>query len=219
MKILNLYCGIGGNRRLWEGHEITAVEYREDIAAVYKHYFPGDTVIIADAHQYLLGHYKEFDFIWSSPPCQTHSRARLWGHKNSDKVESKYPDMKLYQEIIFLDNYFNGLWTVENVKPYYDPLIRARTELGRHLFWSNFNITQTEIKEADIKEGTRQEWSELHGFDLSDFKINSRKDQIYRNCVHPETGLHILNCALGKAADKKTKQQSLFTPAEKQNPK
>jgi DNA (cytosine-5)-methyltransferase 1 len=166
--------------------------------------------VIADAHQYLLEHFNEFDFIWASPPCQTHSRARMWAWKNDDRVEKKYPDMKLYQEIIFLKNYFEGLWIVENVKPYYEPLIRPRIELGRHLFWSNFNITRTDIKEADINRGNRKEYSELHGFDLTDFKTESRKDQIYRNCVHPETGLHILNCALGKNLLKNIYQQSLF---------
>lgn len=212
MKILNLYAGIGGNRKLWgDEHEITAVEYREDVAAVYTHYFPNDKMVIGDAHQYLLEHYKEFDFIWSSPPCQTHSRARLWGFRNSDKVETKYPDMKLYQEIIFLDNYFDGLWLVENVKPYYEPLIRANKKLGRHLFWCNFNIRHTEIKEADINRGNGKEWSELLGFDLTNYKLKTRKDQIYRNCVHPDTGLHILNCAIGKIFNQNnTVQTSLF---------
>ena len=208
MRILNLYAGIGGNRKLWGvDHEITAVEYREDIANVYKHYFPDDKLIIGDAHQYLLDHYREFDFIWASPPCQTHSGARMWGFRNSDKVEQKYPDMNLYQEILFLKHYFDGLYVVENVKPFYDPLIPPTAKLGRHLFWSNFGISRTVVKEADINRGNRDEWSKLHGFDLSGFKTNSRKDQIYRNCVHPETGLHILNCAMGI---KMEKQLTLF---------
>src|SRR6185503_4564267 len=122
LKVLNLYAGIGGNRKLWEDVEVTAVELREDIAEVYKHYFPGDKLIIADAHQYLLDHYTEFDFIWSSPPCQTHSRARMWRFKNNNKVEKKYPDMKLYQEILWLKHYFKGKWLVENVNPFYEPL-------------------------------------------------------------------------------------------------
>ena len=211
MKILNLYAGIGGNRKLWgDEHQVTAVEYREDIADVYRHYFPNDNIIVADAHEFLLKHYKEFDFIWASPPCQTHSRARLWGFRNNEKVETKYPDMSLYQEVIFLENYFDGLWVVENVKPYYDPLIKPSRELGRHLFWANFNISNTEIKEADINRGNRKEWSELHGFDLTDHKLKTRKDQIYRNCVHPETGLHILNCALGISRQQNQHQISLF---------
>lgn len=77
MKILNLYAGIGGNRKMWgDNHEIVAVEYDETIAKIYKDHFPNDEVIVADAHQFLLDHYKEFDFIWSSPPCQTHSSFR-----------------------------------------------------------------------------------------------------------------------------------------------
>lgn len=210
MRVLNLYAGIGGNRKLWQDCEVTAVEIREDIAEVYRHYFPDDNLIIGDAHQYLLDNYKLFDFIWSSPPCQTHSRARLWGFRNNNKVQTKYPDMKLYQEIIFLDNYYDGLWIVENVKPYYEPLVRPSRELGRHLFWSNFNIKPTGIKEADINSGNRKEWSELHGFDLTNHKLKSRKDQIYRNCVHPETGLHIMNCAKGIVERNTSAQMVMF---------
>jgi len=73
MKILNLYCGIGGNRKLWgDEHEITAVEHDPNIAKIYQDFFPNDKMIVGDAHQYLLDHYKEFDFIWSSPPCPSH---------------------------------------------------------------------------------------------------------------------------------------------------
>jgi len=211
MKILNLYAGIGGNRKLWgDDHEITAVEYREDIAEVYRAHFPGDTILVEDAHEYLLRHYKEYDFIWSSVPCQTHSRVRLWGFKNNGKVETKYPDMSLYQEILFLKHYFAGYWVVENVNPFYKPLITPSQQLGRHLFWSNFKILKAKVLEADINRGVRKEWSELHGFDLTNFKINTRKDQIYRNCVHPETGLYILNQALGIIERKEIKQGQLL---------
>ena len=50
MKILNLYAGIGGNRKLWEGHDITAVEHNHPIANIYKDLFPNDDMIIGDAH-------------------------------------------------------------------------------------------------------------------------------------------------------------------------
>ena len=77
MKILNLYAGIGGNRKLWgDEHEITAVENNPEIAKIYQDFFPNDKVVIADAHQFILEHFSEFDFIWSSPPCPTHSRLR-----------------------------------------------------------------------------------------------------------------------------------------------
>ena len=74
MKILNLYAGIGGNRKLWgDEHEITAVEWDEKIAKIYQDFFPKDKVLVEDAHDYLLKHFEKYDFIWSSPPCPTHS--------------------------------------------------------------------------------------------------------------------------------------------------
>ena len=109
MKILNLYACLGGNRYKWnevkEDIEVTAVELDPECARLYQKRFPDDTVIIADAHQYLLDHYKEYDFIWSSPPCPTHSRLQISNKTKSKKL--KYPDMKLYEEIIFLDNFYN----------------------------------------------------------------------------------------------------------------
>lgn len=60
MKILNLYAGIGGNRKLWgDSHEITAVEIDPEIAKIYHDFFPQDKVIVADAHQYLLDHFQD----------------------------------------------------------------------------------------------------------------------------------------------------------------
>ncbi len=114
MKVLNLYAGIGGNRRLWEGVEVTAVELNPEIAKIYQDFFPNDKVVVGDAHQYLLDHYKEYDFIWSSPPCPTHSRINTDGQR-----DMRYPDMTLYQQIIALsNNWYNGYWVVENVIVY-----------------------------------------------------------------------------------------------------
>lgn len=126
MKILILYAGIGGIRKLWgDEHEITAVEINPQVAAVYKRYFPLDTVIIGDAHQYLLDYYKKYDIIQGSPPCQTHSAMQ---RVNTIRYNlARYPDMKLYQEIIFLKNFYKGLYIIENVKPYYKDLIPRTT--------------------------------------------------------------------------------------------
>ena len=108
MKILNLYACLGGNRYKWDevaDIEVTAVELDPELAKLYQERFPNDKVVVADAHQYLLDHYQEFDFIWSSPPCPTHSRANYWASKTRDNRKKVYPDMKLYQEILFLKHY------------------------------------------------------------------------------------------------------------------
>ena len=58
MRILNLYAGIGGNRTLWNDHDITAVENDSEIAKAYSDRFHQDEVIVGDAHQYLLKHFR-----------------------------------------------------------------------------------------------------------------------------------------------------------------
>src|SRR3990167_9019318 len=164
MKILNLYAGIGGNRKLWgDEHEITAVEYKPEIAQIYADLFPQDTIIVADAHEYLLKHYEEFDFIWSSPPCPTHSqlgRLRTLNKHNESTGQyspTRYPDMKLYQEIILLRHFFKGKYLVENVIAYYKPLIPPQ-EIQRHHFWANFMINDITLEADNIDKGKVKEW-------------------------------------------------------------
>lgn len=195
IRILNLYAGIGGNRKLWgDEYDITAVEYDKNIAAIYKDLFPNDTVIVGDAHQYLLDHYREFDFIWASTPCPTHSNARFWASKGG-VCNVEYPDMRLYQEVIFLKHFFKGKYVVENVIPYYDPLIPA-CKVGRHLFWANFNIQKIKIESNYIYDGKDSKRVEsLLGFYLSKYKIKN-KTKLLRNCVVPELGLKILENAM-----------------------
>ena len=198
MKILNLYAGIGGNRKLWtpngNEHEITAVELDENIAKIYKDFFPNDEVIIADAHQYLLDHYKEFDFIWTSPPCPTHSRMNFLLSQKG--VERKYPDMKLYEEIIFLQTWFKGSYVVENVRSYYQPLIKPQ-EIQSHYFWSNFNIPDTGRVREKVRNDKGQTLAvkmKQQGFEIKNFyNYKGDKRTLLNNCVESELGLHILN--------------------------
>lgn len=192
IKVLNLYAGIGGNRKLWPKEcKVTAVENDLGIAEIYKNYFPEDIVIVADAHQYLLDHYKEYDFIWSSPPCPSHSRARYWASKGG-KCDTIYPDMKLYQEIIFLTNFCKCKWVVENVIGYYEPLVKAKKVSG-HYFWSNFNVISFKEKRENINNVISS--TARYGFSIKNVKINHRKDAILRNLINPKLGLHIFDCA------------------------
>lgn len=214
MRILNIYACLGGNRFKWgDDHDITAVELDPELARMYKLRFPNDTVIVADAHQYLLDHYKEFDFIWSSPPCPTHSRARYWNSSNYDTTtQPLYPDMKLYQEILFLKHYFKGKYCVENVTPYYDPLIRAKKR-GRHLYWTNFMLPAVlSNRKVKISGGVDEVklLCEFHQIDLSEYQGWQRKDKIARNLVDYEAGETILNTVLGIVNDNNKMQMSMF---------
>lgn len=203
MKILNLYAGIGGNRKLWKDVEVTAVEIEPKIAEIYSDFFPDDTVVVGDAHEYLLKHFGEFDFIWSSPPCPTHSRIRtantLLPHRDNTKqiangggMKPAYPDMKLYEEILFLMHFYRGLWCVENVISYYVPLIPPQ-EVAQHYFWSNFFIRPKRIQ-SRLHDATMDERYRHKGFDLSGYSgIDKRK--VLRNCVEPETAAHVMDCA------------------------
>jgi DNA (cytosine-5)-methyltransferase 1 len=217
MKVLNLYAGIGGNRKLWDDVEVTAVEFNPDIAKIYQDFFPQDKVIIGDAHQYLLDHYKEFDFIWASPPCPTHSRM----NKASRHDNKKYPDMTLYQEIIFLKNWFSGKYVVENVIPYYTPLIQAQ-ESGRHLFWANFKIGTIELPSVkDFAKGhsyrdmvtvPKEVLMDYLGIYIDKNIYDGSHDErkVLRNCVHPKLGQYILNCARNIITKSNIKQTQLF---------
>lgn len=196
MKVLNLYAGIGGNRKLWGGDiHVTAVEYNPDIAAVYQDLYPNDTVIVGDALEYLLEHYQEFDLIWGSPRCQTHSRMRQYLQVQCRGQKACYPDMSLYQLIIFLQHNFKGKWVIENVKPYYQPLINPSFELQRHYYWSNFEVPNIEFKKSKLRSAQINELQNYLGINISKYKI-SNKRQILRNCVLPEIGKHILDNAI-----------------------
>ena len=215
MKILNLYACLGGNRYKWgDEHEITAIELDPELARMYKERFPNDTVIVTDAHQYLLDHYKEFDFIWTSPPCPSHSRARYWSSSNYDTAtEAIYPDMKLYEEILFLQHYFRtGKYVVENVIPYYEPLVTAKKR-GRHLYWTNFNLPSDLGDRRFAISQTKNELQELckfHEIDLSSYKGEQSLVKIGRNLVDFEAGKTILDIAMGLMVNLKQKQTSLF---------
>jgi DNA (cytosine-5)-methyltransferase 1 len=210
VKILNLYACLGGNRYKWgDDHDITAVERDEELARLYQERFPSDKVIVADAHQYLLDHYKEYDFIWSSPPCPTHSRARFARRNTTTAV---YPDMKLYQEILFLDKWFEGKYVIENVIPYYDPLIPAKKR-GRHLYWTNFNLPNNlNERKASIMESNNEveKWCEFHDYDFRKYKGKQSIQKVARNLVDYEAGKTILDTVMGIRTKQIENQTELF---------
>jgi len=217
MRILNLYACLGGNRYKWgDEHEITAVEWDEELARLYQERFPNDKVIVADAHQYLLDNYQDFDFIWSSPPCPSHSRARAY----NSKYKAQYPDMSLYQQIILLELVskgenprFKGKYVVENVVPYYDPLIPAHKR-GRHLYWTNFNLPNTlSNRKPPVFGNSTDELNKLcefHDYNFKQYKGKQSTVKIARNLVEYEAGKTILDTAMGIIKKQNINQIELF---------
>jgi DNA (cytosine-5)-methyltransferase 1 len=218
MKVLNLYACLGGNRYKWnevkEDIEVTAVELDPELAKLYQQRFPNDKVIVADAHEYLLKNYMNFDFIWTSPPCPSHSRVRF-SQKNRENCDAVYPDFKLYEEVVLLDNYFEGKYVVENVIPFYEPLIPAKKR-GRHLYWTNFNLPN-DIGERSEGNGiiskAKNEVDVLckfHDYDFYKYKGEQRRDKIARNLVDYEAGKTIFATALGIISKLNTNQLELL---------
>tara|TARA_R110001632_G_scaffold200942_1_gene323702 strand:+ start:507 stop:1211 length:705 start_codon:yes stop_codon:yes gene_type:complete len=229
--ILNLYACLGGNRYKYDEVaeeagikiEVTAVELDEELASLYQERFPKDKVIVADAHQYLLDHYNEFDFIWSSPPCPTHSRMRKTNTGEGErKSKATYPDMKLYQEILLLQHFFKGKYCVENVIPYYNPLIPGKKR-GRHLYWTNFNLPNDlkERKFSNFAYSRLNNFCDFHKYDFNKLSVfdkftytshngGIRIDKIARNLVDYQAGKTIFETAIGIIKDNNKEQIKLF---------
>ena len=198
--VLNLYAGLGGNRKHWNAARVVAVERQADIAEAYAEQYPQDEIVIGDAHEYLAEHHEEFDFIWSSPPCQTHSKMDFINVRN----RPRFPDLKLYEEIIFLQAYAKGKWVVENVVPYYDSLVTPSAQVGRHLFWSNFFFAARDVtrpkdfiaSSGQATAGDLKAWLGLNFQGNIYYAGNHCPAQPLRNCVHPEIGRQIFEAAL-----------------------
>jgi|TARA_R110000787_G_scaffold3763_7_gene14554 DNA (cytosine-5)-methyltransferase 1 len=203
MKILNLYAGLGGNRWLWKDCEVTAVELEDNIADQYQRFFPEDTLYREDAHVFLEKcDLNAYDMIWSSPPCQTHSKMAISG-KNR---KPRYTDLSLYEEIMFLQRHYKGRYVVENVAPYYKPFIEPSQSVGRHRFWSNFEFKAVEVAQPNnfinltTVAGSHKlkQWLGIEYPNNIYYRNNHCPAQVLRNCVHPSIGLQILNHARGK---------------------
>lgn len=217
-RILNLYACLGGNRYKWDEVsdeiDVVAVELDPYLANLYQERFPNDTVINGDAHDYLFRNYQDFDFIWTSPPCPSHSRARYWGYGANGK-NPIYPDMNLYQEIIFLQHHFKGKYCVENVIPYYEPMLNP-SKRGRHIYWTNFRLPSVlsqrshKLKEADTNSESLDHFNAYHDYDFRKYKGQQKILKIARNLVDYEAGKTILETAMEIERKSNIQQGTLF---------
>lgn len=219
-RVLNLFSCLGGNRLKWDEVaeqaeielEVTAVEMDPECVRLYKERFPNDKVVQGDAYQYLLYHFTEFDYIWASPPCPSHSRARFWGFGKNGKKPC-YPDFMLYSMIRFLETHFEGKYVVENVIPYYKPLIPGQ-ERGRHLFWANYKLPLVLSDKTGMKGENNTEsldhYNKLHDFDFRQYKGEQRVLKMARNLVEYKAGRTIFETALNITRSNNVQQTKLF---------
>lgn len=227
LKVLNLYAGIGGNRKLWTNVDVTAVEINKECAKIYQDFFPDDKVIIGDAIDYLEKHFQEFDFIWASPPCPSHTkmnRVNAGVRYKGKNMTINVPDFRLYSIISFLQHLFRGKFVVENVVSYYEPLIKPTKVLQRHYFWTNFELEEFKEKVGTFynmnthKNDKCPELCNYLGIDYNQFKKNNFGEvtmkKSLKNCVHPKLGLHIINNAFKKIQNKlEVKQEAMQSQA------
>jgi DNA (cytosine-5)-methyltransferase 1 len=122
----------------------------------------------------------------------------------------------LYQEIIFLQTHFKGKFCVENVIPYYQPLIPAQKR-GRHLYWCNFVLPQNVNERIELrglieerKSNAFKKLCQLHEIDLSEYKGKTNKKKLARNLVDYEVGKTILETAKGIIKKANQNQIELF---------
>jgi DNA (cytosine-5)-methyltransferase 1 len=199
MRILNLYAGIGGNRALWPTDiEVVAIENDPEIAEAYQALWPSDTTVIGVAHAYLLEHLLDgWDLIWTSPPCQSHSKLNQF---EFGQKRFRYPSLdQLYGEIILLRHQApkNVDWLVENVIPYYSPLIPPTAQLGRHYAWTNLSLPYVPRSDGVFLRGTTAaDFEKYDGLTLPNCAnkwSSERRRQVMRNCVPPEMGRIVFN--------------------------
>lgn len=195
LKILNLFAGLGGNRKFWDdvakekgiSIEVTAVEFDPEIAKAYAKRYPNDNVIVSDAWDYAAKNYLGFDFIWASPPCQTHSRLNIANNIRNDRTK-RLPDFRLYELIVYLKYFCKKAFVVENVVPFYEPLIKPSAEIGRHYFWTNFDLFF--LHNSNFRIVTKTKVGDFMDLDLNEFKIKNKRQAI-RNEVDYEIGKKI----------------------------
>ena len=227
-KALILFAGIGGfcQNIDWTGWDVTAVEIEPEIAQCYQDRFPNHKVIVGDAMEYLQNHWKEYigkdNLIQASPPCQTYSKLRyqlgvLGNHseKPNAQMDHVFIDPMLIQCIAFLatlptDN--SPIWIVENVRPYFDWLIKFAPKfhfsLGRHYIWTNAclpiflpPVPQTAAKRIMNKKTGKENIDffsldrcrDAYGVDLTKYPKIKNKRQVLRNMFEPELGQYIFD--------------------------
>lgn len=192
MKVLNAYAGIGGNRHLWPASwKITAIELDERVAAEYARRYPDDTVLVEDAHAFVMDRAAEFEAVWTSPPCPTHSRlAKTVAARTGAALE---PDPRLWEEVEFLRE-LGGRYVVENVHTYYAPPIAPDVVTARHYYWTNnppAMLTALHGTGILCPDTRMAEYAEAYGLPPIPHRALRDSRKAMRNAVVPHEGLEL----------------------------
>ncbi|MCE4607314.1 MAG: DNA cytosine methyltransferase [Desulfurococcales archaeon] len=189
IKILDLFAGMGGVAKGIQGYldklgldyEYIAVDIDPIVLKLHKEFNPKSIVIRRDAYSFTVDELMQYDFIWASPPCQSHSKLNA--------IRKRFnPDHRLWYLIHRLYNTYRP-FVVENVQLYYKPLFKPKTKIGRHLFWSNLPITDKCSIHLPYKELKMMNIHDLIEYHKVPTKIligvsYMRKRKYLRNMVH-----------------------------------
>lgn len=191
IKFLNTFAGVGGNTELLDRDkfEVTHIELYSKPTRYLEENFPNDIVLRKNAWRYIPENFRDYDIVWASPSCKTHSRARVF--QLSDRYVNgnfELPDERLWMLIKWLKVFGSRMiWIVENVIPFYTSIEIPTALVGRHLVWSNKRIGDKSFEADQI--------------------IYKQKGSFDRDRMNPEIGKYIIEQAIN---DKQTSLEGDF---------
>jgi len=189
VRVLDLYAGLGGTdkgiRKVAAEKNIKldyyAIEIDPAVCQAHKKNHLESNVICADVKDW-LDKVTDFDFVWASPPCQTHSI-----NNYSNKAigyKTKPVDWSLWHVIDILQRAETIPFVVENVKIWYNEPFKHNFKLDRHYFWTNLQLVPFDYHKKPAKEWCHisvKDWQEYHQLEPA---TTGDKRQQLRNCVH-----------------------------------
>lgn len=185
MRILDLYGGVGGTgigihevcqEEFGLEYDYMIVENDEEVIKYHALNCPRSHIYKEDAINW-LDKLENFDFIWVSPPCKSHSMAMLFW-SNTEKF--RQIDKDLFKWIRKTRELKLPAIVVENVVPYYGFKYKPTCMIGRHVFWANFPILPFEVPKRPkaFDYMTKNDWCNYKGI------IAATREQA-RAAVHP----------------------------------
>ncbi len=228
LRILDLFCGVGGVARGFQKYllengiefEYYAVDINDAILLAHRILNPHSVTLKRDAYSFTDHELRSYDFIWASPPCESHSRL-MWIYNKNQPEKWEPPDKKLWQLIERL--YRLGIpFVVENVRPYYRPPMRPTSYVCRHALWSNLSIPPFDYSRINIdffehiKDDVHKlvEYHELNGVAERIIKtiggVRKARDAL-RDMVHHRVSYEIAKRVIPQILDGRIYRQTHLT--------